>query len=60
MALTIKPQDSSAYNDRGNAKFDLNDRIGACDDYKKAVNLGNQFTTKWFNSEGGTWCRTMR
>ena len=59
-AIDVNPKYSRSYNNRGNAKYDLNNKRGACSDYKKAVSLGNQGTTQWLRSEGGAWCRNMK
>ena len=59
-AIAINPrQKPSLYEYRGAAKFYLGDRQGGCSDCKKAASLGSQSTTKWLQSDGGAWCRSM-
>lgn len=48
--IKIEPKNANAYFTRGNAKFGLRDKEGACADLKKAIELGkpkDSFFTKY-------------
>ena len=38
-----------AYFNRGNSKFNLKDNKGACDDWKKALDLGADYAKERFD-----------
>ena len=60
-AIAINPQDADAYGNRGITKgIGFSDDNGACDDFKKAASLGDEYRINWLNSEEGAWCRNMR
>ena len=48
-----------AYTNRGISKSEIGDKKGACEDYKKAINLGTVSTKEWLATSGGKWCREM-
>ena len=48
-----------AYTNRGISKSEIGDKKGACDDYKKAINVGSVSTKKWLATSSGKWCREM-
>ena len=41
-ALKINPKSTTAYSNRGNSKYRKGDKSGACDDWKKALELGDK------------------
>jgi tetratricopeptide (TPR) repeat protein len=51
-AIKIKPGDSSLYLFRGYLLFKMRQESWACDDFKKACNLGDCFSLDWMNSKG--------
>ena len=60
-AIEINPQYAAAYSNRGITKgIGFSDDIGACDDFKKAASLGNEYRINWLNSADGAWCRNMQ
>ena len=58
-ALSINSNDGKIYNSRGDVKFALGDKKGACDDYKNAIANGYKPREKYLESEEGAWCRNM-
>ncbi len=48
------------YSNRANVKLELDDKEGACRDYKTSALMGNQDTYDWLNSWNGRWCRKMK
>ena len=48
------------YSNRANVKLKLDDKEGACRDYKTSALMGNQDTYDWLNSWNGRWCRKMK
>ena len=50
-ALEIDPNYSNAYLNRGVAKKNLGDMNGACDDWRKASSLGNEYTAEWVRNQ---------
>ena len=47
--IETNPQDAAAYNNRGNAKIDLKDYIGAVADYTKAIEINPQYAYYYIN-----------
>ena len=58
-AITIDPQNVTAYFNRGNAKVNLGDKEGACHDYKKVTALGDGEASKWLKNKDQAWCLNM-
>ena len=58
-ALLLNPKDSYAYDSRGDVKFALGDKEGACIDYKNAISNGYKEREGYLASEEGSWCRNM-
>ncbi len=59
-AIAINPNFPEAYNLRGYSKgAGLNDKQGACSDFKKSASLGSEYRIKWLQGEEGAWCRNM-
>tara|TARA_Y100001968_G_C19271517_1_gene674497 strand:- start:224 stop:826 length:603 start_codon:yes stop_codon:yes gene_type:complete len=59
-AIEINPKYSEAYSNRGISKGQgFQDNKGACDDFKKAASLGNEYRINWLKDERGSWCRDM-
>ena len=58
-ALSLNSKDEYAYDSRGDVRFALGDKKGACDDYKNAIANGYQPREKYLASEEGAWCRNM-
>ena len=50
-ALEINPKDDIAYTNRGASKELLGDLKGACDDWRKAVDLGHQSAAQWVENQ---------
>ena len=50
-AIEIDQYSANAYLNRGVAKENLGDMKGACDDWRKASSLGNEYTRKWVREE---------
>ena len=50
-AIEINPQDADAYTNRGSARELVNDLTGACSDWRKAVNLGNERPAEWVKKQ---------
>mgnify|MGYP001418255557 CR=1 FL=1 len=50
-AIELKPDDAMAYSNRGLAKNDLKDLSGACDDWRRAANLGHSNAAKWVKDQ---------
>ncbi len=48
-SIGINPQDSDAYNNRGNAKFRSGDYQGAISDYTKAIEINPQYAAYYSN-----------
>ena len=56
----LNPTKHEAYSNRGLSKgLGLKDKKGACDDFKKAASLGNDFRISWLKTSAGKWCRNM-
>ena len=58
-SIKLNSSDPDVYVNRGNAKYSIGDKKGACDDFKKAISLGHKDTEKWFQTNGAAWCRDM-
>ena len=59
-AIEINPNFSEAYSLRGFIRIEsLNDRKGACTDFKKSASLDNEYQINWLRGEEGAWCRNM-
>mgnify|MGYP001158775770 FL=1 len=58
-ALLLNPKDSYAYDSRGDVKFALGDKKGACSDYKNAISNGYKEREEYLASKEGSWCRNM-
>ena len=59
-AIEINPTKHEAYSNRGLSKgLGFKDKKGACDDFKKAASLGNNFRINWLKTSAGKWCRNM-
>ena len=56
-AIEINPNYGLAYANLGTAKDLLGDIKGACADWKKAFDLGDQSTIDWFSGEGSSYCK---
>jgi tetratricopeptide (TPR) repeat protein len=41
LAINLEPQNAAAYFNRGNSKFNIADKQGACEDWRKASALGD-------------------
>ena len=50
-AIEIDPNYSIAFLNRGVAKENLGDMKGACDDWRKASSLGNEYTAEWVRNQ---------
>ena len=50
-AIELDPQYTSAYLNRGIARELVNDLTGACSDWRKAVNLGNERPAEWVKKQ---------
>ena len=51
-AIEINPNYSSAYHNRAvTAGLGLGDEMSACEDFKKAMSLGNTMTSEWFKGK---------
>ncbi|MGM9477379.1 tetratricopeptide repeat protein [Pedobacter sp. GSP4] len=49
--IELEPANSLAYYNRGNTKFNLNDKQGACADWEKAKSLGDKYAQKRIDAE---------
>ena len=59
-AIEIDSSYGLAYSNRGYTKgIGFSDDEGACDDFKKAASLGNNFRINWLKTSAGKWCRNM-
>ena len=59
-AIEIKPDYSIAYHNRAiTIGQGLGDEKSACDDFQKAISLGNIITSEWFKSENRSICVHM-
>mgnify|MGYP002376038231 CR=1 FL=1 len=58
-SLLINPKNGNTYDSRGDVYFALDDKKGACSDYKNAIANGYKQREKYLKSEEGTWCRNM-
>ena len=59
-AIEIDPNNGLAFSNRGVSKgIGFKDDKGACDDFKKASFLGNQYRINWLESSEGKWCKDM-
>ncbi|MFN3916277.1 MAG: tetratricopeptide repeat protein [Flavobacteriales bacterium] len=47
--IALDGTDSDYFKNRGGFKLLLNDTIGACEDYKRSVELGGDIEQKWIN-----------
>lgn len=47
-AIRIRPDYAPAFNNRGNVKFLAGDKEGACDDWKRSMEMGNTASEKSF------------
>ena len=47
-AIRIRPDYAPAFNNRGNVKFLMGDKDGACDDWKRSMEMGNSASEKSF------------
>ena len=50
-AIEINPQHANPYYNRGLARELANDLEGACDDWRKAVDLGNERPAEWVKNQ---------
>ena len=50
-AIKIDPQDASGFVNRGITKELIDDLAGACSDWKKAVDLGNERPAEWVKKQ---------
>ena len=50
-AIEIDPNYSIAFLNRGVAKENLGDMKGACDDWRKASSLGNEYPAEWVRNQ---------
>ena len=50
-ALKINPKDVISYSNRGIARELVNDLQGACDDWRKAGDLGDERSAEWVNNQ---------
>jgi len=50
-AININPNHSNSYLNRGVAKENIGDLIGACEDWRKASSLGNKDTPSWVRDQ---------
>ena len=50
-ALEIDPQGAFTYANRGLAKKFGNDLLGACDDWRKAGDLGDERSAEWVKEQ---------
>ena len=56
-AIEINPNYSSAYHNRAvTAGLGLGDEMSACEDFKKAMSLGNTMTSEWFKGKIPPMC----
>ena len=55
-AIGIDLDFADAYATRGQARYALGDRDGACSDFTKAAFLGSLQEVKYLNSVDGAWC----
>jgi len=51
MAIEINPQYANAYVNRGIDRELANDLEGACDDWRKAVDLGKERPAEWMKKQ---------
>ena len=51
MVIEINLQDSYAYLNRGSARESLNDLEGACQDWRKAADLGLEKPAEWVKNQ---------
>ena len=59
-AIEINPNYSNAYHNRAvTAARGLGDEISACEDFKKAISLGNAITSEWFQGKTPPICIKM-
>jgi len=59
-AIKLNPSDPDVYINRGIAKSNIGDAKGSCDDYKKAISLGDKGIEKWLKTKSAaSWCRDM-
>ncbi|MDC0165899.1 tetratricopeptide repeat protein, partial [Synechococcus sp. AH-558-M21] len=50
-SIEINPQYATAYKNRGIAKEDIGDLIGACADWRKASSLGDKDPADWVKGQ---------
>lgn len=48
-ALTLNPQNATAYNNRGNVRADQGDKAGALAEYTQAITWDPQYTHAYYN-----------
>ncbi len=59
-AIEINPNNGLAYSNRGiSLGIGFKDDEGACNDFKKAAILGNQYRIMWLDSSEGKWCKDI-
>ena len=59
-AIEINPYNGLTYSNRGISKgIGFKDDEGACDDFKKAALLGDNYRIMWLESFEGKWCKDM-
>jgi tetratricopeptide (TPR) repeat protein len=46
-SIELEPYFHGAFNNRGYVKFNLQDKRSACDDWRKALELGNKTVSKY-------------
>lgn len=49
--IVLEPENHLAYFNRGNTKFSLGDKIGACNDWAKAKELGSEYADERLEQE---------
>ena len=59
LALKINPNEGLIYNSRGEVRYALGDKKGACSDYKNAVKHGYEQRDNYLKSEDGKWCKDI-
>ena len=59
-AIEINPEHGNAYSNRSVSKGKgFGDEKGACNDFKKAASLGDEYRRQQLDSNEGNQCRNM-